>query len=183
MKLKTLILTATITRTTIGMVACSGSGSAMPEFMVNPPKAEGKIFGSGTAEKSSFQLAKEAADTRACGEVGRVLDQRVKSVLKDFMSESGADVESAEVLEFVESTSKAVTDVQMAGCTIKEREHKAGDAQTHTVYSLAEYDLSASKQLVKDMAHKNLATKEALYNRLRADQAFEKLDVELDKLK
>lgn len=181
MKLKTLALIAMTTMTTMGMMACSGSGSAMPEFMVNPPKADGKIFGSGTAEKSSFQLAKEAADTRACREVGRVLDQRVRSVLKDFMSESGAEVESAEVLEFVESTSKAVTDVQMAGCTIKEREHKEGDA--HTVYSLAEYDLSASKQLVKDMAHKNLATKEALYNRLRADQAFEKLDVELDKLK
>lgn len=163
------------------IIACSSSKTSMPDFMVNPPKAEGKIYGSGEANKNTFQLAKEAADTRACREVGRVLDQRVKSVLKDFMSESGADVNSAEVLEFVESTSKSVTDVQMAGCTIDKREHQEGDS--HKVYSLAVYDLSASKQLVKDMAHKNLATKEALYNRLRADQAFEKLDVELDKLK
>lgn len=165
----------------LSLVACSSGSKSMPDFMVNPPKEEGKIFGSGEAEKNTFQLAKEAADTRACRDVGRVLDQRVKSVLKDFMSESGADVNSAEVLEFVESTSKSVTDVQMAGCTIDKREHKEGDA--HKVYSLAVYDLSASKQLVKDMAHKNLATKEALYNRLRADQAFEKLDAELDKLK
>ncbi len=164
----------------IGLSACSSSKSALPEFMVNPPKEEGIIYGSGEAQKASFQLAKETADTRACKEVAKVLNQRVKSVLSDFMSQSGAELESAEVLEFVESTSKNVTDVSLTGCQIHKREY---NEESSTVHSLARYDLKDAKSMIKDMAHKNLASKEALYNRLRADQAFDKLDAEIDKLK
>jgi hypothetical protein len=162
----------------LGLIACGGGSKSKPDFILNPPKSDSKIFGSGEATKNSFQLAKEAADTRACRDVARTLNQRVRSVLKDFMSESGANVETAESLELVESTSKSVTDLSVSGCRIDKREQDG-----KTVYSLAVYDINQAKELIKSQIHKNLASKEALYNRMRADDSFKKLDAELEKLK
>ena len=162
----------------LGLIACGGGSKSKPDFILNPPKSDGKIFGSGEATKHSFQLAKESADTRACRDVARTLEQRVRSVLKDFMSESGANVDTAESLELVESTSKSVTDLSVSGCRIDKREQDG-----KTVYSLAVYDINQAKDLIKSQIHKNLASKEALYNRMRADDSFKKLDAELDKLK
>ena len=71
-----------------------------------------------------------------------------------------------------------MTDLSVSGCRIDKREQDG-----KTVYSLAVYDINQAKELIKSQIHKNLASKEALYNRMRADDSFKKLDAELDKLK
>ncbi|MFH1762499.1 MAG: hypothetical protein ABIA63_15475, partial [bacterium] len=55
----------------LGMFGCGGGKqtikdeSGMPSFVLNPPKAPGKLFGTGIAKKASPQLAKEIADLNA----------------------------------------------------------------------------------------------------------------------
>ena len=164
---------------------CGGSAtqkplndSDMPDFVLNPPKQAGVIFGTGIAEQKSPQLAKEAADLRARKEIGAVLSSKITNMLKDFLSQAGIG-DNAEITELSTSVTRSITDVELVGVVIERRDYKAGK-----MYSLAKYALDDSmKKLVNDAVNKSLSSKEALLSQFRAKQGFEELDKQLDKMK
>jgi hypothetical protein len=149
----------------------------LPDFILNPPKQVGFIFGVGIAEQQSVQLAMETADLRAKKEIAKVISQKVSNLMKDFMGQAGLGTE-AEVTEFTQSITKSVTDVELVGCIIEKRENKEGK-----MYSLAKLPLDASfRDQMKNMINGSLTSKEALLSEFRAKQGFEELDKELQKL-
>lgn len=153
------------------------AGEQLPDFILNPPKEEGYLFGSGMSEKSSPQLAKEVADLRAKKEVAKVLSQKVSSLMKDFLGESGVG-DSAEVTEFTNSVTKAVTDVDLVGCEIVKREFESGK-----MYALAKYPLdSQMRDTIKGVVKKQMSSNDAMLSAFRAKQGFDELDKELQKL-
>ncbi len=165
------------------VIGCGGrktqtnQSSDLPDIVLNPPQAPGYIFGTGIAEQRSVQLAKETADLRAKKEVAKVISQKVSSMLKDFMGQSGMG-EDAEVTEFVQSVSKALTDLELVGCAIERREYKNGK-----MYSLAKYPLDEkARQLISGETKKAMTSDEAMLSAFRAKQGFENLDDELQKL-
>lgn len=177
-------LTLTIIGLSLMFLGCGGAKQAapkdesgMPAFVLNPPSAPGKIYGTGIAKKQSPQLAKEIADLNAKKEVAAVLGTKVSTLTKQFMGESGAS--NPEVTEFSQSITKAITDQNLVGVVITERQFVNG-----TMYSLAVLDLTSQqvKDYVKQQVTNSLTSKEALLSEFRAKQGFEQLDKELDKL-
>jgi hypothetical protein len=162
------------------LVSCGGSkpknDSNIPDYVLNPPKEAGVIYGTGIAKKESAQLAKETADLRAKKEIAAVLGQRVSNLMKDFMGESG--INHPEVTEFVQSVTKAVSDVDLIGVEIVRRDFVKGN-----MYSLAKYKLDGEmRKLIQDQVQKSLTSREALLSEFRAKQGFDELDKELKKL-
>ncbi len=164
------------------MTGCGGSktqggGEALPDFVLNPPKEQGYLFGSGMAEKASPQLAKEVADLRAKKEIAKILGQKISTLMKDFMGESGIG-DSAEVTEFTNSVTKAITDIDLVGAEIIKREFEGG-----IMYALAKYPLdSRARDLIKGVVKKQLSSDDAMMSAFRAKQGFDELDKELEKL-
>lgn len=163
-------------------VACGGGNppvneSGAPDFVLNPPVEKGVIFGTGMAQKASQQLAKETADLRAKKEIAKVLGEKVSTLMKDFMGESGIG-ETAEVTEFVQSVTKSVSNVELIGVEIVRRDYIDG-----TMYSLAKYSLDGEmRKQIESTVTKNLSSRQALLSEFRAKQGFEELDRELKKL-
>ena len=164
---------------------CGGSktGTAsntadMPDFMVNPPKQTGVLFGAGIAEQQSPQLAKETADLRARKEIATTLSMKVSAILKDYFDKAGIG-SPAEATELSKSVTRAIADVELFGVTIETREYINGK-----MFSLAKYPLDDSmKKLVSDAVNKSLSSKESLLSQFRAKQGFEELDKQLEKMK
>jgi hypothetical protein len=167
------------------IIGCGGGktggtpkASDMPDFVLNPPKQAGIIFGTGIAEQQSPQLAKETADLRARKEIAAVLSTKVSTMLKDYLGQAGIG-STAEVTELAQSVTRAISDVDLVGVTIEKREYINGK-----MYSLAKYPLDDSmKKFVNDAVNKSLSSKEALLSQFRAKQGFEELDKQLEKMK
>jgi len=166
------------------LMGCGGTQSAppkdesgMPSFVLNPPSAPGKLYGTGIAKKASPQLAKEIADLNAKKEIAQILGQKVSNLTKQFMGESGAS--NPEVTEFSQSITKAVTDQNLVGVVVEKREFVGG-----TMYALAVLDLTNAqvKDFIKQQVTNSLTSKEALLSEFRAKQGFDNLDKELDKM-
>ncbi|MFH0920475.1 MAG: hypothetical protein V1913_08935 [Fibrobacterota bacterium] len=178
-------LIVTLATLSLFFVGCGGSKQAappkdesgMPSFVLNPPSAPGKIYGSGTAKKQSMELAMQIADLNAKVKIAQVLGQKISNMTKQFLQESG--INSPEATEFSQSVTKAVTDQDLVGVVIEKREFIEGTCYTLAVLDLASPDL---KSMVKKKVEGQLTSKEALLSEFRAKQGFEALDKELDKM-
>mgnify|MGYP000299119005 CR=1 FL=1 len=150
----------------------------MPDFVLNPPKQAGVLFGTGIAEQQNMQLAKETADLRARKEIATVLSTKVANMLKDYMGQAGIGSQ-AEVTELVQSVTRAISEVELVGVTIEKREYINGK-----MYSLGKLALDNSiKDLITKSVNNSLSSKEALLSQFRAKQGFEELDKQLEKMK
>lgn len=180
-----LTATAAVVSLSLMFLGCGGAKQAeppkdesgMPAFVLNPPSAPGKLYGTGIAKKASPQLAKDIADLNAKTEIAKILGQKVSNLTKQFMQESG--INTPEVTEFSQSVTKSVTDQNLVGVIVEKREFVNG-----TMYSLAVLNLTdpTVKDFIKAQVTNSLTSKEALLSEFRAKQGFENLDKELDKL-
>jgi hypothetical protein len=176
---------ATLLFAAILLAGCGGSKtqaprntSDVPDFVLNPPKQAGFLFGTGIAEQQSAQLAKETADLRARKEIATVLSSKISSMLKDFLGQAGIG-SGAEVTELANSVTRSITDVELVGVTIEKREYINGK-----MYSLAKYPLDDSmRKIVTASVNNAFSSREALLSQFRAKQGFEELDKELEKMK
>jgi len=146
----------------------------MPAWSLERPAAEGILYGVGQARKQNPSLAKKVAAQRARDEVAAAVRIEVESLIKDFMQESGVG-ERAEALEFTQAVSKGVTDATLTGAIIKET-YLAKDG---TYFVLVEYSLDQARRAAIESARQE----EALWNEFKAEQGFEALERELEKLK
>lgn len=145
----------------------------VPEWFLNPPEAEDAIYGVGMAKKQNPSLARKASIARARDEIASQVQTKVQSMLKDFMQESGIG-ENAQALEFTQSVSKQVTDMSLQGSKVKE----VYPAKDGTFYALVEYPLASLRQSTLSEAQKE----EALYNEFKAQQGFDALEKEIQKM-
>lgn len=179
------LLTVSLTILAIFFAGCGGSKevakqntTGLPDFMINPPSAPGKIYGSGMAKKANPQLAKEIADLNAKKEIAKVLGQKLSNLTKQFMGEAGVG-EDAEVTELSQSITKAVTDQNLVGVTIEKRDFKDG-----AMYSLAVLDLQSEevKNFLQNQVEKAFTSKQALLSEFKAKKGFDELNSELEKV-
>ncbi len=180
---QTIILTALGSGLVI-LAGCAGrmeSGTTearesrdIPAWFLEPPAAEGMIYGVGQARKQNPSLAKKAAKQRALNDVAAAVKIKVESLVKDFMQESGVG-ERSEALEFTQAVSKGVTDATLTGAMIK----KTYIAKDDTYFVLVGYSLDEARRAAIESARQE----EALWNEFKAEQGFEALERELDKLR
>lgn len=182
--MKRAILLTVLSGLALTLAGCAGglrSGSSearessdMPEWALDIPQAEGLIYGVGQATKQNPSLAKKVAAQRARDEVAASVEVKVEALMKDFLQESGVG-ERAEALEFTQAVSKGVTDATLTGALIKE----VFLAKDGTYFVLVEYSLDEARRTALDSARQE----EALWNEFKAEQGFEALERELDKLR
>lgn len=152
----------------------------IPDWEKNPPSAEDGLYGSGLAKMQMQSLSKKTADQRARDEVVMAIRVKVQTMMKDFMQQSGVG-EGAQALQFSESVSKAVSSHVLYGCKIVKRE-VCPDGTWHSLALWPIGNAEALKKEINDQTKKLVKNEQALYNEFKANNAFEGLQKELDKL-
>jgi hypothetical protein len=147
-----------------------------------PPWALGKceqslknkeaLCASGSVQgMSSVSLARAAAEGRARTELARVLQVRVKSMLKDYQSATQGGPDNATASEqYVEDTSKQITDVTLSGSRIEE----TFVSETGTFWALVVLDVEAFKDSLQKANDLNSEVRAAIVE--RAERSFRSLD-------
>ena len=147
-----------------------------------PPWALGKceeglknkdaLCASGSVQgMSSVSLARAGAEGRARTELARVLQVRVKSMLKDYQSAAQGGPDAATSSEqYVEDTSKQVTDVTLSGSRLEQ----TFVSETGTFWALVVLDVAAFKDSLQQANQLSSDVRAAIIE--RADRAFRSLD-------
>ncbi|MFC1747046.1 LPP20 family lipoprotein [Candidatus Neomarinimicrobiota bacterium] len=146
----------------------------IPAWALTPPREEGMIYGVGQAKQQNPSLARRVAAQRAREEVATSVESQVQALIRDYLQNSGVG-ERAEALEFSQAVSKGVTDATLTGAMIRE----AYIAQDGTYFILVEYSLDQARMQAMETARQE----EALWNEFKANQGFDELERELEKLR
>jgi hypothetical protein len=160
----------------------SAKSALEAEMQGLPPWALGKcqeslknkdaLCASGSVQgMSSVSLARSAAEGRARTELARVLQVRVKSMLKDYQSatQGGPDNETSSE-QYVEDTSKQITDVTLSGSQVEE----TFVSETGTFWALVVLDVNAFKDSLQKANELNEQVRAAIIE--RAERSFQQLD-------
>ena len=150
------------------------------EWIMTPPTAEDAFYGVNQASKVQPSLAKTVATQRARDEIARSVSVKVASIVKDFMEQSGIG-DAAQALEFSQAVSKGIADVTLEGSIIKDTYFESGAGGT-TYYVLVEYPIGRAREMAMDQVRQQAQKEEAQYNEWKAQQGFEGLEKELEKL-
>ncbi len=159
------------------LTSCAANVKIEP-WVTNPPRAEDAFYGVGEAKMASSTLGRQAAAGRARIDIATAISVKVAFLLRDMLEQSGIN---GEAIQYTQSVSKQIVEVQLEGAEIikSQRIEKSG---TITWFVLVEYPVGAAREMSVDLAKQEMRRQEALYNKFVAEQGFEKLDEELDKL-
>lgn len=135
-------------------------------------KNKDALCASGSVEgMSSVSLARAAAEGRARTELARILEVRVKSMLKDYQSATtgGPDNETSSE-QYINDTSKQITDVTLSGSRMEEN----FVSETGTFWALVVLDVDSFKDSLQKANSLNEQVRAAIIE--RADRSFRALD-------
>jgi len=133
---------------------------------------KGALCASGSVQgMSSVSLARSAAEGRARTELARVLQVRVKSMLKDYQSaaQGGPDGDTTSE-QYVEDTSKQITDLTLSGSRVAE----TFVSDTGTFWALVVLDVEAFKDSLQQANALSEQVRAAIV--ARAERSFQQLD-------
>ncbi len=151
--------------------------STPPPFVLDPPQAEDTFYGIGIAQKANPALGQQAADSRARDAIVRAIEVHIANMIRDAMEEVLTTF-GPEGRDYTESVSKQVASQTLRGCVIEKR-----GVSGKTWYALARYNaIDAAKQIL-ETARNEARKREALYQKAMAEQSFERLEQEVQKLK
>ena len=150
----------------------SACAANRPQWYLNPPESDDVIYGTGASERTESEtLGKQVADANARTDLANTIQVSVQSMVRTFLQQSGT-MEEVRSLQFSEVVSKNVVDVQLTGVRISRREEIGG-----RYFSLAEVTMDSVKNALLS-AVRNAA---AEYSELKAKQAFEDLNAEINR--
>tara|TARA_R110002012_G_scaffold235198_1_gene409031 strand:+ start:76 stop:609 length:534 start_codon:yes stop_codon:yes gene_type:complete len=164
----------------LSITACGGKqaptvskemSSQMPTWAMTPPA--GCAVGS-YKHKGNIAMAKQSATARGRDELGRQLEVKVKSMIKDYIEEgetNGKDFTE----EITTSVSKQVASMSLSGTVAKK-----SDMQNGHYFTLVCLDIKTFSDTFDKM--NELSDKARRGLRHRANHAFRDLDAEVDNL-
>lgn len=168
--------------------APSGCGKPSPKAALAaemeglPPWALGKceeslknkdaLCASGSVQgMSSVSLARSAAEGRARTELARMLQVRVKSMLKDYQAAAqGGPDDATKSEQYIEDTSKQITDLTLSGSRLEE----TFVSETGTFWALVVLDVDAFKDSLQRANELNDEVRAGIIE--RAERSFRSLD-------
>ncbi len=135
-------------------------------------KNKDALCASGSVQgMTSVSLARSAAEGRARTELARVLQVRVKSMLRDYQAAAqGGPNNDTSSEQYIEDTSKQITDVTLSGSRIEE----TFVSNTGTFWALVVLDLDAFKDSLQKANDLNDAVRAGIIE--RAERSFQQLD-------
>ncbi|MEY4508592.1 MAG: hypothetical protein RLZZ450_714 [Pseudomonadota bacterium] len=135
-------------------------------------KNKDALCASGSVQgMSSVSLARTAAEGRARTELARILEVRVKSMLKDYQAATQGGADNATSSEqYINDTSKQITDITLSGSRLEEN----FVSKTGTFWALVVLDVDAFKGSLEKANDLNDQVRAAIID--RADRSFRALD-------
>ncbi|MCP4146054.1 MAG: hypothetical protein GY752_12340 [bacterium] len=187
--MKRLILAALLLSLVFVFTGCGGGGpkpmddivanelDGAPDWVIKGRGNNDKmIYGVGSVGGSkNVALMRSTALGRARTDIGRKLDLKVKSILKDYQSTTTGGEQfgsAANDEQHIEDTTKQVTEMNLAGT----RQEETWISKTGTLYVLVSLDVKAFKDAVSSMTQLSEEIRAAVVS--RADKAFAELDAE-----
>jgi len=147
-----------------------------PDWVMGNASTEKQVCGVGSAAGTrNVSIARKAAMGRGRTEIARILQIKVKSMLKDYQSTTtGGEAfgKSANDEQHIEDISKQVTNTTLSGSQLT----KTWISNPGTIYVLMCVDLHKFKDLINKMQQLNEHVRQAVVE--RADKAFKELDEE-----
>jgi ribosomal protein S20 len=169
------------------MVGCAGSKpkqeladpcfQGAPAWVINP-QVEGAVAAAGSAKKSAggMQFTRDAAMANARSEISRVLEVKVKTMMKDFTQVTGVG-DAQTVDKVTSSVSKQVSSQTLQGTMQKD----AWFSPCGELYVLVVLDSAKVKSLTKQNVVSSLKKDAALWQQFQAQKAQNELDAAVDK--
>ncbi len=149
----------------------------VPDWYLSPPKYEDKFVGVGDAQRPQMSLSKTVATTRARAEITRSVETKISDLVKDFQQATGI-ASGASGEEFNSTVTKSVSSQTLKGSVIEKTEIING-----RVFVMVIYDVEKVRAAAIQAARAEAQKDQALYSEFKANQGFESLDEELEKLK
>ncbi|MDR0706591.1 MAG: LPP20 family lipoprotein, partial [Treponema sp.] len=86
----------------------------LPSFVLNPPTAEGVVYGVGSSTSQDQSVALRQAKERAKVDLANKLSSQVKSMVTDYTRQAGTGQDVTD-LKFYESISQSLTNTTLRG--------------------------------------------------------------------
>jgi hypothetical protein len=176
MKSATLIVLIVFAAATLAVTSCETTGNRIdrnqiPSFYLTPPTSKDTLYGVGYARMSSLDLSRTTAVARARADVAGQVQASVKTALTDYAQQAG-EGENNQALQFVESVSRQIVDVTLAGC----RTDKVEVIDDGTVYALVSYPITNLMAAAGSQFRRNEA---AAFAGFKAEEAVSRLNDEI----
>jgi LPP20 lipoprotein len=144
-----------------------------PDWYTDPARDDDRLIGVATATSKDLQTAVDKAKQDGRVEIARQLDVRVAGLSKRFVQETGLN-EDAELLGMFTQVSKTVVSDSLNGTRIsKQKLDREGG--TYRAYVQMEMPIGEANARFLE----KIRSQERLHTRLRASEAFEELDREV----
>jgi len=149
-----------------------------PDWVLNPQVEGSRIASVGSAKmgKAGFQFARTEALANARDELARMIEIRVKNMVKNFMQVTG--VGDAETVDRV----SAQVSKQVAYQTIRgSRQVALWRSPCGELFVLVSVDPDMVKDFIKTQVETSLKNEQALWQLYQAKKAYQELDREIEK--
>lgn len=144
-----------------------------PSWYRDPPADADYLLGVSTATSRDMQLAVNKAQAEGRNQIAQQLDVRFGTLAKRFQEEVGIGDDS-ELLDEFTQVYKAVTSEVLTGSRMRDQQIQT-EGDIYRVYALMEMPIGAANQALLA----KIRTREHLYTRFRASQAFKELEDEI----
>jgi len=164
----------------LSIVGCSSTTSIssgdgkVPDWYLNHSNDENYFYAPVTAQSKDMQLAVEKATTDGRAEIGRQVEVKLNGLQKKFDEEVGSS--NTTLLQMFTAATKTIVSTTLTGSKVIKKEVFKDDG-TYRAYVLVQYPVGAAAEALSQQ----LKSKEELYTRYRASQAFKDLDEEVKK--
>ncbi|HIJ61975.1 MAG TPA: hypothetical protein HPQ04_04710 [Rhodospirillaceae bacterium] len=144
----------------------------VPSWVTNPPgDDETSIYASGNAMSADLQFAEDKAVLSAKRSLADRLKSLISSKMKDMLHESGVPENTQSYAEGERVTSNLITEVNLAGYSVKEKKFAAAGPQ-YRAFVLLQYPLGNANRILVEQVNRN----SQLQGKLKTSKAFQDLE-------
>lgn len=154
--------------------AVSRAVSNIPDWYLNPPVAANAIYTAGEATSGSLQFAVDRAVLSAKLALATQINSRLSGQIRDYLREAGISGGSLEA-EATRLAQNIVTEVNLAGYR-REKSEVFQEGSAYRAYVLLHYPTGEANKIL----HNQIRKSNELEVRLRASQAFQELEKEIE---
>ncbi|MBN1326870.1 MAG: hypothetical protein JW996_02860 [Candidatus Cloacimonetes bacterium] len=161
-------------------VACGKSGPGGVKKLYYPDwwqeqNASEYVNTYGMATKVSQTTSYDAAYANAMLQAAQYVETYVKGMVKNYEEEAG--VNDPQVLALTSKVVKTVSDAKFENAMVTKQETIVGEDNRYQTF----VRVSIPKEAVNKNMLNQIKNEEALYNQFKASQAFDELEVEVEK--
>ena len=150
----------------------------IPEWFISQPEDNSEfLFGTGSANSTQLNIARQRAQITAKSNLAEKLEQKIEKLQKLFEEEIDSDEASTYSGAFTNAT-QIITSQELRGVSTQEQKFSATDDGGYVAYVLMQIPVGDAR----DQLERELSRDEEMYIRFKESKAFEELQENLERL-